>query len=116
METLALGGIEYGLDRTGDAGLLREARQATRRKSVKGVADRLDATADVLSNLGWGVVLRTGQDNLAPTQRKRLLGAQPTFKVAALLIGQRANKNRRFHGREPDTGTSFCTRPLLRLH
>ena len=37
-------------------------------------------------------------------------------EVAALLIGQRANKNRWFHGREHDTETPFCTRPLLRLH
>ena len=61
MEPRALGGIQHGLDRMGDAGLRRETREATRREGVQGVADRLDATADVLSNLGWGVVRPTGQ-------------------------------------------------------
>jgi hypothetical protein len=36
--------------------------------------------------------LRPGQYNLAPTQRKRLLGAQTAFEVVALIIGQRAYK------------------------
>jgi hypothetical protein len=61
MNTRALGGIEYGLDCMGDTGLLSETREATLREGVQGVADRLYATADVLSNLGWSLVLRTGQ-------------------------------------------------------
>lgn len=116
METGTLGGIEDGLDRPGDAGLLSATREATLREGVQGVADRLDAPADVLSNLGGGLGLRTGQYNLAPTPSQRRLGAQTTCKVAALLIGQRAHKKRWFPRREQDTGTSFCTRPLLRLH
>jgi hypothetical protein len=61
MDTRALGGIEDGLDRTGDAGLLRETRESTLREGVQGVADSLYATANVLSNLGGGSVLCTGQ-------------------------------------------------------
>ena len=58
MNTLALGGIEYGLDRPWDTGLLGEAREPTLREGVQGVTDGLDATADVLGNLGWRVLLR----------------------------------------------------------
>ncbi len=58
METLALGGIQYGLDCARDAGLLGEASQPTLRKGVQGVADGLDTTADVLGNLGGRVLLR----------------------------------------------------------
>lgn len=116
MDTLALGGIEYGLDRPWDAGLLGKAREPTLRKGVQSIADGLDATADILGNLRWSLLLRARQDKLATAQSKRILGAQPAFEVAALLIGQRANKNRWFHGLQHDTETSFCTRPLLRLH
>jgi hypothetical protein len=58
METRALGGIEHGLNSARDAGLLGEASQPTLRKGVQGVADSLDATADVLGNLGGRVLLR----------------------------------------------------------
>lgn len=58
MDTLALGGIEDGLDCTRDAGLLHEAREPTLCKGMQGVADGLNATADVLGDLGWCVLLR----------------------------------------------------------
>jgi len=116
MDTLTLRGIEYGLNCPWDAGLLGEARKPTLREGVQSVADGLDATADRLGNLCWRLLLCAGQENLATTQSKRFLGAQTAFEVAALLIGQRANKDRWFHGLKHDTGISFCTRPLLRLH
>jgi hypothetical protein len=59
METLALGNIEHRLDSPWDTGLLGEAGKPTVRKRMQGVADGLDTPANVLSNLGWSVVLRT---------------------------------------------------------
>jgi hypothetical protein len=61
VDTLAFGGSQHGLDRVRDAGLLREARQLTRREGVEGVANGLDTTAHRLGHLGWGVALCTGQ-------------------------------------------------------
>jgi len=61
METLALRGIQHGLDRARDAGLLGEARQPPLREGVQDVADGLDTTADMRGNLGWGVALGTGE-------------------------------------------------------
>jgi hypothetical protein len=58
MNTLAFGGIEDRLDRPWDAGLLGEAGEPTLRESMQGIADRLDATADVLGNLAGRVLLR----------------------------------------------------------
>jgi len=60
METLALRRIQHGLDGVWNARLLGEARESTLRKGVQGVADGLDATANVLGNLRWGLVLRAG--------------------------------------------------------
>jgi hypothetical protein len=57
----ARGCIEYGLDRTGDAGLRSETRNSTLREGVQGVAASLYTTAEVLSHLGGGLVRRTGQ-------------------------------------------------------
>ena len=61
VETLALGGIQHGLDRVWDAGLRGEACQPTLREGVQGVADGLDTTAHVLGDLRRGLALRTGQ-------------------------------------------------------
>ena len=116
MDTLALHGLEDGLDCPWDAGRLGEAREPTLREGVQSVTDSLDATADIRGHLGWGLLLCAGQDNLATAHSKRILGAQTAFEVAALLIGQRANNNRWCHGLKHDTGMSFCTSPLLRLH
>lgn len=58
METLALGGIEDRLDRSGNTGLLCETGKPALREGMQRVADSLDATADVLSNLSWRVLLR----------------------------------------------------------
>ena len=61
MDTRALGGIQPRLPGVRDAGRLSEARQATLREGVQSVADGLDTTANMGSNLGWGVALGTGQ-------------------------------------------------------
>jgi hypothetical protein len=74
MDTLALGGIQDRLDRPGHTGLLREAGKPTLREGMQGVADGLDATADVLGNLRWRVLLRAREQNLAPAQCERLFG------------------------------------------
>ena len=58
MESLTLGGIEDRLDRPGNTGLLREAGKPTLCEGMQGVADGLNATADVLGDLGWCVLLR----------------------------------------------------------
>jgi len=58
MDTLTLGSIEYGLDRVWDTRLLGRAGEPTLREGMQGVADGLDATADVLGNLRWRVLLR----------------------------------------------------------
>jgi hypothetical protein len=116
VDALPFRGIEDGLDCPGNAGLLSEACEPTPREGVQRIADSLDTTADLRGNLRWGLLPGAGQDNLATAQSKRILGAQTAFEVTAFIIGQRANKHRWFHGRKHDTGMSFCTRPLLRLH
>jgi hypothetical protein len=60
METRALGSIEHRRDCPRDAGRRGEARQPTLRKGMQGLTAGLDAPADVLGNLGGGLVLRTG--------------------------------------------------------
>jgi hypothetical protein len=61
VDTLALARIQHGLDRAGNAGLLGEARQPMLGEGMQGVADGLDATADIRGNLRWGLLLCTGQ-------------------------------------------------------
>jgi len=61
MDTLAFGGIQHGLDRVRDAGLLCEARQPTLCEGVEGVAHGLDTAAHSLGNLRGGVALRASQ-------------------------------------------------------
>jgi len=112
MDTLARHGIEDGLDGLWDAGRLGEAREPMRHEGVQRVADGLDAAADRLGQLCWGLVRCAGPDHLATAHSQRRREAQTAVEVAALLIRQRANKHRWLQGLQHDTGMSCCTRPL----
>lgn len=115
LKTLARRRIQHGLDGVWNARRRGEAWESTRCKGVQGVADGLDATANVLGHLRWGLALRAGSYNLATAQRNRLLRTPPPFEVAALILGQRAHKDWWFQRFDYGLEALLYTRPLLRL-
>jgi hypothetical protein len=54
-------------------------------KGMNGMAHALRGTAQLMGNLGGALPARTGGQDLALPQGKRLRGAQPGFQLVPLL-------------------------------
>jgi hypothetical protein len=80
---------------------------------VDGVSGRLGPSSEAPGYRGRGLRARTRQKYLASAQYEGIFGAQPRFQGLALLFGEFANKDWRFH--EDHYSSSHTTYPVHAL-
>ena len=77
--------VQEGAQALGPVGLLLQAGQSLLVEGVDYVAHPLRCPAYTGSDLGWGLPLAAGQDNLAPAQNEAVGGAYTPLELVLVL-------------------------------